>query len=417
MRTRSSLLLTLALLLLAATGLIACGDDSSSSSDDVDKVLSDTFSPGQKVESGKLDLALDLDLQGVPSLSAPVKVALAGPFQSAGDKGGLPNFDFTAKLAFGGQDFSVGAVSTGEKGFVRFQGKTYEVGDELFAAFKKGYEQAQKQSGSKGKGTSLQSLGIDPRRWLKNAEKEGEESVGGAETIHVSAEIDVPKFLDDVNTLLGRAGSLGVAGSTPRKVPSKLTAEQRAPDRGRGEVRRARHLHGQGRPPPAPPRHRRRTRRARGRAQGRRRPVERQRLLRADARRPQRGPDDRGAQGRPAALGAHAAVPGAARPVLERIGVIVGRPSVERLGLLRVRLLRQRLRRRPRPPRARTSSASRRPARTSPRCRSAPGCSAAARPSSARSPTGRARPPGRARRHPAARRPRRPPTPAAARRC
>ena len=229
MRTRPTTLILVLLLALAATGLAACGDSSSSSSSDsVDKILADTFSPGQKVKSGKLDLALDLDLKGLPSLTAPVKLALTGPFQSAGDSGGLPTFDFTAKLAFGGQDFSVGAVSTGDKGFVRFQGQTYAVGDALFKSFKTGYEQAQKKSGGKSKGTSLQSLGIDPRRWLSGAKKEGEESVGGTDTIHISSDIDVGKFLDDVNTLLSRAGSIGVAGSTPRKVSKGLTPQQRA---------------------------------------------------------------------------------------------------------------------------------------------------------------------------------------------
>lgn len=229
MRTRSTTLILVLLLALAATGLAACGDGSSSSSgDSVDKILADTFSPGQKVKSGKLDLALDLDLKGVPSLTAPVKLALNGPFQSAGDSGGLPTFDFTAKLALGGQEFSVGAVSTGDKGFVRFQGQTYAVGDALFKSFKTGYEQAQKRSGGKSKGTSLQSLGIDPRRWLSGAQKEGQESVGGTDTIHISSDIDVGKFLDDVNTLLSRAGSIGVAGSTPRKVSKGLTTKQRA---------------------------------------------------------------------------------------------------------------------------------------------------------------------------------------------
>lgn len=218
-------LLALVAVLALAGGLAACGGSSSSNAG-AQELLAQTFGPDKPVRSGKLDLGLNLDLKGVKNLGGPVVITLKGPFQSAG-KGKLPSFDFSATLAAAGQNLSAGAVSTGDKGFVRFQGKSYVLSDPIFASFKQGYEKAQNQTTKKSSGTSLRALGIDPRRWLKDATKAGEEKVGGADTVHIKAAIDVPKFLDDVNTLLARADRIGVAGSTGSKVPSKLTDQQR----------------------------------------------------------------------------------------------------------------------------------------------------------------------------------------------
>ena len=177
------------LLVAAAAVLAACGSSSSSSGDDANKILADTFSSGKQVKSGKLDLELNLDLQGVKSLNGPASVKLTGPFQSAGTTGELPDFDFVARLALGGQNFEAGAVSTGDKGFVRFQGQSYSLSDKLFASFKQGYKQAQQKNANKGKSkqTTLQSLGIDPQRWLKDATVAGDETVGNADTTHITA--------------------------------------------------------------------------------------------------------------------------------------------------------------------------------------------------------------------------------------
>lgn len=225
MRRSVAALLAVVAALAVAGGLAACGGSSSSDASATD-LLAQTFGPGKPVHSGKLDLGLNLDLKGVKNLGGPVVITLKGPFQSAG-KGKLPSFDFSATLAAAGQNLSAGAVSTGDKGFVRFQGKAYVLSDPVFASFKKGYESAQNQTTDKGAGTSLRALGVDPRRWLKDATKAGEENVGGADTVHIKAAIDVPKFLDDVNTLLARADRIGVAGATGTKVPSKLTDAQR----------------------------------------------------------------------------------------------------------------------------------------------------------------------------------------------
>jgi len=227
LRRLVSLLCTLVLVVASVAGLSACG--SGGGGGDVDALLKETFGPNKPVKSGKLGLALNLDLKGIQNLNGPIALKLDGPFAGQGASK-LPRFDFTATVGASGQNFTAGAVSTGDKGFLRFQGKSYVLTDALYKQFRTGYEQAQKSSQGKDKGkgnTSFQSLGVDPRSWLKDPKKAGEEKVGGADTIHIQSGIDTPRFLDDVSKLLKRANGLGVTGTKSQSVPNQLTPQQR----------------------------------------------------------------------------------------------------------------------------------------------------------------------------------------------
>lgn len=221
--TRLRILPILVLALACATfGVSACGG-SSASDQSAEELLKDTFGPDHEVKSGKLDVGIDLDINGLRGLTDPVSIKLTGPFQSLGKKT-LPKFDLALSLGAGGSSFSAGAVSTGEKGYLKLQGRAYDVGEQIFNQFKRGYVEAQKTPEGK-KGTTLSSLGIDPSAWLNEPSKVGEEKVGGTDTVHVTAGIDVEKFLADINRLLAKAGDLGVTGDTP--VPEGLTDKQR----------------------------------------------------------------------------------------------------------------------------------------------------------------------------------------------
>src|SRR3954452_11814078 len=91
LRPRFALLALAALLAMAV--VTGCGGGSSgkeaSASTDVNELLKDTFSGGQSIKSGKLNLALRIDSTGSSNASGPVTVTLTGPFQSQG-KGKLP---------------------------------------------------------------------------------------------------------------------------------------------------------------------------------------------------------------------------------------------------------------------------------------------------------------------------------------
>jgi hypothetical protein len=219
-------LLAVLLLALAASVIAACGggDDGGSGSDPkgADSILSDTFGGGHPVKSGNLALDFALTARGAQALEKPVKLKLTGPFQSVG-KGKLPKFSLSLALDSGGQTFTAGATSTGTKGYLQVEGTSYELPDDVFSSFKKGFQQDQASDDKKDTST-LASLGIHPRAWLKDAKTEGDEDVEGTSTHHVTATIDVAKFLGDLNSLLGKAGALG--GSTAG-VPTGISADTR----------------------------------------------------------------------------------------------------------------------------------------------------------------------------------------------
>lgn len=225
MSSRLRFILLFALLALSF-GLVACGggDGGDAANEDVDQLLEETFSGDKTVDSGELDLKLEIAAEGSAELQDPVNISLTGPFQSTGDKK-LPEFQLDVSLEGAGQNFQAGATSTGDKGYVNFNGTDYVVSDEIFAQFKQGYEQAQEQASGKEESPSLSTLGIDPRNWLTNAKNEGEAKVGDDDAVKITGDVDVPKLLDDVNAALEKARSLSLQGAGD--LPTKLTDEQR----------------------------------------------------------------------------------------------------------------------------------------------------------------------------------------------
>jgi hypothetical protein len=217
----SRTLASLVVALLAATLFAGCGggDEAADSSTPVDQLLQDTFAGGKKVESGRLDVSLGLE----SDTGQPVTLKLAGPFKSQG-AGRLPQVDLDASFAGGGQSIEAGVTATGDRGFVSYGGDTYEIAGPVFQQFKAGYEEAAKRPSGR-KDQSLASLGIDPRRWLTNAENAGEAKVGDTDTIKITGDVDVPKLLDDVDGALERLRRLGVQGS--EKIPERLTPEEK----------------------------------------------------------------------------------------------------------------------------------------------------------------------------------------------
>ncbi|WP_205697290.1 hypothetical protein [Conexibacter sp. SYSU D00693] len=226
-RRLARLLLLICAVLLPAGLLASCGGDDERDSSPRG-VLEGAFGEGTSLKSGRLGLALDLDLQGLQGLSGPIKLKLDGPFQSQGG-GKLPDFDLDLDITAGGDTFTAGATSTGEKGYVTLQGQAFDLGDQLYRQFRDGYEQANKEAdGGKGDsadGPTFESLGIKPLTWLRDPAGAGEQQIGGTATNHVRARVDVPKLLEDVSRLLDRAEGLELEGAG--KVPGGLTAEQR----------------------------------------------------------------------------------------------------------------------------------------------------------------------------------------------
>jgi hypothetical protein len=218
-------LVFLLLAAVASLAVAACGGDekkTASSDTDVDTLLKNTFSGQKKVDSGKLDLTVRIDAKGVQGVNGPITLKLGGPFQSQGAKK-LPKFKIDFAFEGAGQSIKAGLTSTGQKGFVNFQGNDYVVSDQVFTQFRKGYEQAQKKGNKSNQ--SLSTLGLNPRNWLTGAKNAGEAKVGGDDTVKITGGVDVPKLLDDVNTALQKTRQLGVQGS--KDLPAKLTDAQK----------------------------------------------------------------------------------------------------------------------------------------------------------------------------------------------
>lgn len=188
-------------LLVCALGAASCGGGEDV---DVNEVLRQTFGEDKDIDSGRLDVSVRLDADGLAALRGPITARLSGPFASAGADQ-LPRFAFQAEADLAGRKLTAGATSTGEEGFVSFQGNAYRMSDELFEQFKAGYAAEAKKSEGEGDGVSFKSLGIDPQRWLRDAQYVDKQEVGGAETLHLRAGIDIRRLLEDVNRILARA--------------------------------------------------------------------------------------------------------------------------------------------------------------------------------------------------------------------
>jgi hypothetical protein len=206
------------LLAVALSGLAACGGDGGG--ENVDKVLNQTFGGGQKIDSGELSMNLTADLKGVPTVTEPITVKVGGPFENQG-KNRVPKLDLDLSANAGGQSFRAGVVSTGQKGYISFQGTDYVVPANIFSQFR---SELRKQQRDSNKDTpDLATLGVHPRDWLKNPKDRGTEDVEGVETIHIAADVDVPKLLDDIDELLKKTGQLGLTKAQREQLPGSIS--------------------------------------------------------------------------------------------------------------------------------------------------------------------------------------------------
>jgi hypothetical protein len=201
--------LALAVVALAAGLLAGCGGGSE---EDAKALLKRGFN--ESIESANVTIDISAKVDGVPQLNQPVRVKLGGPYQSNG-KTKLPSLNWDVSVSGGGQTFSAGLISTGDKGFVNFQGTNYQVDDSTMTQL----QQAAAQGGTSGS-KSLKQFGVDPLNWVTDASVEGESDVAGVKTKHVTTGLDVEKLFQDLNKVVARAG-----GAVGQAKPTQLTPE------------------------------------------------------------------------------------------------------------------------------------------------------------------------------------------------
>lgn len=226
---RGRAIVALLALMLAAFALVACGDEGDggggSSSSDAETLLTQTFTGSHEVRSGRADVQLRVLLEGEPSLRGPIEIGITGPFASAGSDQ-LPRFDLKLDAHAQGQGLEAGLTSTSDRLFVRFGGTAYAAPAELMRELRESYERSQREGNSQQ--MDLAGLGIDPMSWLEDPTVEGTESIGGVETEHITAQLDVPALLDDVDKALAEIKKRGLGGASARQVPDRLPADTRA---------------------------------------------------------------------------------------------------------------------------------------------------------------------------------------------
>ena len=206
--------------------LVACGSSSSSGSSNPGTLLSQTFSGTHKVTSGKLGLSITIDPAGSSTLNGPITLSFGGPFQTRG-KGKLPESNFTVSASALGHNVALGILSTGTSGYVTLQGASYQMPQATFQKLESSFAQLASSPGSSSGSGTLSKLGIQPLHWLTNPTIVGTETVGGAQTTHIHAGVNVPALLSDLNTALQHASSLGVSATSRLKSGLSAATQQK----------------------------------------------------------------------------------------------------------------------------------------------------------------------------------------------
>lgn len=212
-----------ALLLVAIAGLTlaACGGDDKSGGGgggdtaDARTLLRETFSGTKDVRSGRLSLGLTLAETGGEQMS----VGIAGPFEQVGGDA-YPKFDIAVDARLGSQgSFSAGIVSTSDRLFVKVEDNAYEIPSQYL-------DLAKEQTGTADRRLALPD--IDPQSWVDNPEVVGKEEIGGVETDHISADLNVQAFLDSIDRLLSEVDRQGLGDAAGGQVPTSIPADVRA---------------------------------------------------------------------------------------------------------------------------------------------------------------------------------------------
>jgi hypothetical protein len=196
--SRIRILALFATLAAMASIFAACGgggDDDSG--EDPQKVVENASLEG--VKSGEFDMSLHIKAEG--DEGGEFDVGLSGPFE-AGAKGELPQAEVSIEAEGEAQDKSIdfegGLTLLTDRGFVEYEGTSYEVDPTTFGFLKSAFEQAQQQEGSEADVTACQKAaeGIKFSQFADNLEDEGSEDIDGTSTTKVSGDLDVSAAID-----------------------------------------------------------------------------------------------------------------------------------------------------------------------------------------------------------------------------
>jgi hypothetical protein len=197
--TRFRILALFAVLTAIATVFAACGgsdDSGGSSNEDPQKVLEGASLEG--VKSGEFDLSLHVTSEGKEG--GDVEVQLGGPFE-AGAKGELPQAEVSAEASGSAEgediDFEGALTLLTDRGFIEYEGTSYEIDPTTFGLVKSALEQSQQQEG-KSNVTACQKAaeGIKFSQFAEELVNEGTADVEGTSTTKISGDLNAGGAID-----------------------------------------------------------------------------------------------------------------------------------------------------------------------------------------------------------------------------
>jgi hypothetical protein len=210
---RRRLLVPLAL--AVAVGVAACGGSSPAKKTATTakvtpaQLVSQTFSASDQVSSGTVGLSVSLSLDGLKALGGkPIALDISGPF--ARGTAGL-DADLAATISAAGTTAKLGLDKVGKQIYVGIDGSYYDVTGSSLSTFGVGPSGASASTAIRlhatGASGAFASLGIDPRSWLTDPHMDGQKTIDGVVTDHLTAGIDIASVLGDVSKMIGGSGS------------------------------------------------------------------------------------------------------------------------------------------------------------------------------------------------------------------
>ncbi len=189
--------------------LSACGggeDKAPRRDDGAQRLLRQAFaSPTTAVRNARMRLTFRLDPEGLLKLGGPIKLNVGGPF-AAPREGELPRFDTGFATTLATHRFTGGLLSTGGQAFVELDGRPYRIDKASVSRLRAGVARAPDH------GLGLRALGIDPLRWIVRPRVRGTTTADGVAVTRVSGAIDLARVLEQLDSLLTKAGGSAAAG-------------------------------------------------------------------------------------------------------------------------------------------------------------------------------------------------------------
>jgi hypothetical protein len=212
--------------------LSACGGGGGGSSEDPQKVIEQATFEG--VESGDVKMTMNIKAEG--ENSGEMKIDLSGPFQSTG-KESLPELAMEVKAngeAEGEKvNFEGGLTVLGDRAYVGYDGKNYEVDPTTFGFVKSSIEQGEQEGEKEGAGgqrTACQkaATSMNLEEFVDNLENEGGEEVEGVKTTKLSGDLAPKGAIDAIVRLMETpacSAQLEAAGPLPLDELKALKGE------------------------------------------------------------------------------------------------------------------------------------------------------------------------------------------------